>query len=325
VKHIFGPGRRAASIRSALVLLIGAVALVAVQPSLSRYGVTVTTTVLLYIVGAVAWNVLGGLAGQFSLASSAFVGAGSYAMVMALRASGGSVLLGFAAAIIVGTAVAVAIGAILFRLRGFYFTVGTLAVAIASLAWMTTWEFTGATTGLSAPLSAIPDRVTLFRLALLLAVVAIGVSIALFAGGSGLRSMAVRDDEEVALSLGVSVFRQKLLAIAVSGALTAAAGGMFALQKASIEPFSAFSLDWSVTFIVMAIVGGLARVWGPVVGAVLIYGGITVQLQSLPAVSALLSGAVLIVVIKVLPDGIVGAVERLGRAAVGRVRRRAES
>jgi len=323
MKRLFDAGVAPARNRSLIGLAIGLVILIAVQGALGRYQVSVLTTLLLYVCVVSAWNLIGGVAGQFSLAPSAFVGVGSYTVVMLLRGLETPVWLALALAIVAGALFAAILGLILFRLRGFYFTIGTLAVALAAMTWMTTWEFTGGTRGISAPLALIPDSKTLYLWALAAAGIALVASILVIHSSLGLRLRSVRDGEDIADSLGISPFSMKMVAMLLSGALTALGGGLFALQKASIEPFSAFSLDWSITIIVMAIIGGLGTVWGPVIGVVVIYYGITIQLQSLPAVSALLSGLILVLVIRFLPGGILGTVVAGVRALASRRTRRA--
>lgn len=299
------------------VLLVAGFAL---HPLLGRSDQDTLTTLFLYIVGAAAWNLVGGVAGQFSLAQSAFVGAGAYATVMMMLKLGWSGTTALLAAAVAGILLALVMGVVLFRLRGAYFTIGSLAFALAALSWMTIWSFTGATQGLSAPLALAPAPDELFVIALVLAGLAIAVSIAVFHSAYGLRLMAVRDDEEVADSLGVAPFRSKLGVLVASGALTALAGGTLALQTISIEPFSAFSVNWTISFIVMAIVGGLGTIWGPVLGAVLIYYGLTVQLQGLPTVGSVVSGLLIVLLITFLPTGLLGG----ARGVVARLRRGAD-
>lgn len=318
MRRIFGPGVAPARNRSFIGLVVGLAVLLGVQGVLGRYQVAVVTTILLYVCLAAAWNLIGGIAGQFSLASSAIIGVGAYAAIMLLRGLGVPIAIALAFAVVAGAAFAAVLGVILFRLRGFYFTIGTLAAALATMTWMTTWEFTGGTRGISAPLALIPDSRALYIWAVAAAGLAVAVSILVIHSSLGLRLRSVRDGEDIADSLGISPFGMKMTAMVISGALTALGGALFALQKASIEPFSAFGLDWSITIIVMTIVGGLGSVWGPVIGVVVIYYGITIQLQSLPAVSALLSGLILVLVIRFLPGGILGAVA----AGVQRVRAR---
>lgn len=299
------------------VLLVAGFAL---HPLIGRSDQDTLTTLFLYVVGAAAWNLVGGIAGQFSLAQSAFVGTGAYAAVMVMLKLHWSGTAALVAAAVAGVLLAVVMGFVLFRLRGAYFTIGSLAFALAALSWMTIWSFTGATQGLSAPLALAPAPDQLFVIAFVLAAVAIAVSIAVFHSAYGLRLMAVRDDEEVADSLGVAPFRSKLGVLVASGALTALAGGTLALQTISIEPFSAFSVNWTISFIVMAIVGGLGTVWGPVLGAVLIYYGLTVQLQQLPTIGAVVSGLLIVVLIKFLPTGLLGG----ARTLLARFRRTAD-
>ena len=318
MRHFFGAGVSPSRNRSLIGLVIGVAVLLGVTGMLGRYQISVATTILLYIGVTSAWNLIGGIAGQFSLASSAFIGVGAYSVVMMLRGLGVPVAVGLAFAVVVGAAFAAILGVILFRLRGFYFTIGTLAAALAAMTWMTTWQFTGGTSGVSAPLALIPDSKTLYIWAVAAAAITVAVSILVVNSSLGLRLKSVRDGEDIADSLGISPFGMKMIAMVISGALTALGGALFALQKASIEPKSAFGLDWSITVIVMAIVGGLGTVWGPVIGAVVIYYGITVQLQSLPAVSALLSGVILVLVIRFLPGGILGTIETGVRALVAR-------
>jgi branched-chain amino acid transport system permease protein len=319
---ILGNTRRSSAVRSTFVLVLVTVALLLSFASFGRYTITITTTLLLFMAAASAFNIIGGVAGQFSLASSAMIGVGSYITVMMLRGVETPLPVILVAAGLGGAVFAAAVGLILFRLRGFYFTIGTLAVALGAMTWMTTWEFTGATTGISAPLALIPDGKTQFLLALTIAVLAIGASIAIINSSFGLRLMAVRDDEDIADSLGVPPFRMKMLAIMISGAITAVAGGLFAVQKSSVEPFSSFALTWSITIIVMAIVGGLGSTWGPALGAIVIYYGVTVQLESLPALGSLLAGALLILVIRFLPGGLVGALGSLYHFVIGRLVKR---
>ena len=321
MRALFAATRPAAGVRSLIILALLVAGLSLAGPAIGAYQVTVVTTLLLYVAAATAWNIVGGVAGQFTLATSALIGVGSYASVMLLRGSSTiPVWVSLLGAAAVGGIVAAIIGLILFRLRGFYFTIGTLAVALAALTWMTTWAFTGATTGISAPLADIPDTNTLYALAITIAAIALFASALVIYSPFGLRLMAVRDDEDVAASLGVSPFRSKMVAICLSGTLTGAVGGLIAIQKASIEPFSAFSLDWSITIVVMVIVGGIGTMWGPTIGAVLIYYGITVQLQNYPAISSILSGILMVAVIVFVPNGLTGGARALLLALLRRAR-----
>jgi branched-chain amino acid transport system permease protein len=315
-----GPfSRRTNVISSTSTLVVFAAAAFLLLPVLDRSQVNVSTTLLLYIAAASAWNIIGGFAGQFSLANSAFIGTGGYATVMILRNLDWGVIPTILVAAALGGLLAVAMGLILFRLRDAYFVVGSMAVALAALTWMINWDVTLGATGISAPIAVIPGREQLFVLALVIAVVAVGAAITVCHSTFGLRLMSVRDDEDVADSLGLSPFRLKLAAVAISGVVTAAVGGVLSLQQITVEPYSMFSLNWSMLFIVMAVVGGMGSVWGPAIGAIVVYYGLVVQLRDLPTFSLLVQGVLLIALMKVLPGGIVGGVARLRAWATTRL------
>lgn len=312
LRTIIGPRPRKVNVigSSSTLVVLGVVAFL-VLPELSRFQVDLFTTLLLYVAAATAWNIIGGFAGQFSLANSAFIGTGGFVTVMILRNLHWGVIPTLLIAAVGGGILAVIMGGILFRLREAYFVIGSMAVALAALTWMINWSFTEAATGISAPIAVIPRREELFVMALIIAVIAVGTAIATFHSAFGLRLMSVRDDEDVADSLGLSPFRLKLAAVAISGVLTAAVGAVISLQQITIEPYSSFSLNWSILFIIMAIVGGLGSVWGPPIGAIVIYYGFTVQLKEFPTFSLLIEGILLVVLMKLLPGGIVGGLTAL--------------
>lgn len=300
----------------AAVALLAAVLLLGAN-GLSRAALDVATTLVLYATGAVAWNLVGGFGGLFSLASSAMVGAGSYTAILVLRGTDLGLASVLVASVLVGGVLSAVVGAVLLRLRGAYFTVGSLGIAVAALSWMTVWSLTGATRGVGAPLAEAPSRGAVYLLSSGLLVLSLAGSTYLAHSRVGLRLRAVRDDEDVADSLGVAPGRLKLAVMAVSGGLLGPVGALFALQVMRVEPYSAFSLTWSITFIVMSIVGGLGTVWGPVLGAVVIYFGLTVQLQGLPTIGTIVSGVVMVLVIRFFPAGLLG----LGAALLQRTRR----
>jgi len=130
-------------------------------------------------------------------------------------------------------------------------------------------------------------------------------------GRFGLRLMAIRDDEDAAAEVGVNPFQVKLAAFTISAFLAGLCGALVALQKVQIEPNSAFSLNWTVNMINMAVVGGLATLSAPVLGAVVIF-GIQEALESYGSLATLISGALLVVVISIAPGGLARAVRGQG-------------
>jgi branched-chain amino acid transport system permease protein len=161
-----------------------------------------------------------------------------------------------------------------------YFAVGSLAVAVAVQIWMTNWNYTGATRGIGVPLAALPTPDGLYHDAVALAALVLAAAAIVKHSRFGLGLMSVRDDEDAAAGMGINGTATKLAAFTLSAFLTGLVGAVIALQQISIEPFSAFGLNWTISMVVMRTVGGLGTITGPVIGAVVIYYGLQVQLQN---------------------------------------------
>lgn len=282
----------------------------------------VAFTLLSYAVLSSAWNFIGGFGGQFSLGNAAFVGFGAYATAWLLTATSvpAPVAIAIAAAGVIPLAALASFA--LFRLHGIYLSVGSLAMALAALSWMENWTVTGASQGLNISLErTLPDQ-TIYLLTLGLAVVSTLVAWFLKHSDFGLCLQAVRDDEEAATSVGVAAFATKTAAFALSATVTSAMGALIALRQMSIEPTSMFGIGWTIKMIVMSVVGGIGTIWGPVLGAFVVYFGIEKQLEAYQDVSTLITGLLLILVVRFLPLGLVDALHRGWSLIVRRSARR---
>lgn len=277
---------------------------------LPPYALVVGFGLFVAIAMAEAWNLVGGVAGQFALGHSMFVGIGSYVTALilintdlplpvAVLASG--VLAGFVAAL----------SALLFlRMRAAYFSVATLGLALAGLAWTITWPYAGATAGLLLPGDAGLDDDLLYYLSCGLAILTVAVAAILVRRPFGLSLMALRDDEAAAAELGVNPLVAKSMVMTLSGFLTGLAGALVAIQKLTIEPYSAFSILWAINMIVMSVIGGLGRVGGPTLGAVFVF-ALQQFLQSYAVWNELVTAAALILVIRWAPGGLWSMAEAL--------------
>lgn len=283
--------------------------------------------VLQYVVLATAWNILGGYAGYVNFGSAAFFAVGAYTGVALYKAFAAPVIV----QVIVGAAVAallgLAVGAMTLRLRGIYFSIATIALAIILETVAANWPYVGGAKGLpiERPTVALLFASYLEWLFFLMAVLAvIAVACARFVErswiGRGLR--AIRDNEEAAECSGVPTMRLKLFAAALSGSLMGAAGAPFAMYLSFIEPFTAFSLTWAVYALAMPIVGGMAHWSGPVIGAVLLGTLLEYVKVTMSANVALLAvGLVLVFFVVVAPEGILGLWNKWrARATAGRTR-----
>jgi branched-chain amino acid transport system permease protein len=269
-----------------------AAALLLTASSVSLGQINELTTLFALVAIAQAWNILLMLHSSMSLLEA-----------MALSAVAGGLLAAiFAPAV--------------FRLRGPYFAVGTLGLALAIQAWMQNWSYSGGSQPLSLPFSGIPSQVGIYRIAVAIAALTMLVAWLVRHSEFGLRLMAVRDNERAARALGVDAFRVKTLTFVVSGALMALAGGLIAVQSSSIEPVSAFGPGFTIDAVVMTVVGGMGTLVGPVVGVLVVFYGIQRQFQSSADLSQLLTGVALLVIVVLWPQGLWGAACRLYRRAL---------
>jgi branched-chain amino acid transport system permease protein len=306
---------RSRDLPAAALVAVALVVIAASAGSLTRYQLDVGFTLLTFLVLAQAWNILGGYGGQVSLAVSGFVGVGMYTTTLVLSKSGASMAMALVAAGVLAAAAAAIFAFPLFRLRAAYFSVGTLALTLAAQAAVVNWSYAGATQGINVPFEDVPDQTELLLLALALVAVTMAATWWVRRGDFGLRLMAVRDNEDAAGTLGVNAFRVKFVAFVLTSALTGIAGGLLAMRQVSIEPGATFGLSWTINAIVMAAVGGVGTVLGPVVGVLIVYYGIQTQLESNPELSSILTGVLLVIIVRFAPEGVWGLLARTARRA----------
>jgi branched-chain amino acid transport system permease protein len=283
--------------------------------------------ILIWGASAAAWNVAGGYAGQISLGHSAFFGVGAYAAALVVTRWGLSPWLGLAGGAVAATAIGLVIGYLSNRLRGPYFVLATIAVSQVLLVVGSRWRgFTSGSEGIPVPFRpgfwtlGIADKRVWVWIVLGLAVSAWLVQLYLDRSRRGYQLVAVREDEDAALSLGVPARWLKVAAVSVSAALTAAGGALWAQYVGFVDPFYVFSVDLSVRFALAAIIGGLGTSLGPFLGAALVttvetylraqFGGIG---GGLVGIYLIVYGCALIVMVRWAPHGLVGWIEERAR------------
>jgi branched-chain amino acid transport system permease protein len=279
-----------------------------------------------------AWNILGGFGGQFSFGHAVFFGTGAYAAAVLQTKFGWNAWLALPAAIALGAAAGALIGVLSFRygLRGSYFALVTLAFAEVFRILSNTFQFTGAGVGLMIPLAEsaanfqFTSRAGFLHVILGLALAACLVAWWLKHSRYGAWLQAVRDSEESAAALGIDVFRVKLYAIMISGALMAAGGVFYVQYFHYIDPHLAYGPGVSVEALLVPIVGGIGTLFGPLLGAAALHllGELTrAYTGDVPGVGLLVYGLVLILMVTFLPRGIMGLLTGMAGA---RMRRRSD-
>jgi branched-chain amino acid transport system permease protein len=303
---------------------IGAVALLAIAFLAAHvidneYFFFAAYVVLQFVVLATAWNILGGYAGYVNFGSAAFFGIGAYIAVALFKAFEAPLPVQLAVAMAVTGLMGFAVGALTMRLRGVFFSIATVAIAVICETLVVNWGFVGGARGtavLQPPAPALFGSYTrmLFVAMALFAVLAVAVARYIESSWIGRGLRALRDSEEAAESLGVPTLNLKLFAATASGALMGLAGAPLALYMSYIEPTSAFSLNYAVSALAMPIVGGTGSWIGPVLGALLL--GSTQQIVTVTVSSelnVLIVGLLLVAFVVVAPQGIVGLLQRLSR------------
>jgi branched-chain amino acid transport system permease protein len=272
--------------------------------------------ILQYVVIATAWNILGGYAGYVNFGTPAFFALGAYTAVFLIQTLRAPLPLLILAGGLVSALLGLGIGYLTLRLRGVFFSIATLALAVVLQTMIINWEFVGGSRGLSVIRPAGPpfgSYVTfLFTVMLALAVVAVITARFIERSWIGRGLAALRDDEVAAECMGVPTLRLKLFATTVSGFLLGVAGAPFPYYVTFVEPNSAFALDYAVNALAMPMIGGTTSWIGPVIGAVLL--GSAQQLATVTISSELnlfIVGVVLVAFVVLAPEGILGLARRL--------------
>ena len=293
-----------------------------------KFYLHVLIMMLFYAAVSSAWNIVGGFAGQLSLGHAAFFGIGAYTSTLLFIDLGISPWIGMLIGAALATLVSGAIGYPSFRLRGPFFTLVTIAFAeVLRILTIYAHDFTKGSIGISVPFRPAVGNF-IFRqfsvyayVALAFLVITVLVSLWIESSRLGYYLAALREDEDAAQALGIDTARYKLVAVLVSAFLTALAGTFYAQYIFYIEPFQTFSLDFSILLAMMAIIGGIGTVWGPVAGAFLVT-PLQEVLQAklgggLQGLHLVVYGTVLIVVVILLPQGIVPSLAGWGKRAFG--------
>ncbi|MGA8003269.1 MAG: branched-chain amino acid ABC transporter permease [Pseudolabrys sp.] len=278
-----------------------------------------------FVALASLWNLLAGYAGLVSVGQQAFVGLGGYLLFAFAILLGMHPIAAILVAGPIGALVAVPVAALIFRLRGAYFAIGTWVVAEVFRLVASQISVLGGGSGISLPAAVVvamaPSRqmreFETYWLALALTIVVLGAIVGLLRSRHGLALTAIRDDEMAAESVGISVWRTKFIIYIITAFGTAMIGALIFLQKLRISPDTAFSVnDWTAFIIFITVIGGIGRVEGPIIGTIIFF-LLRQALADLGSLYLMMMGAVAIVVMLWAPKGLWGLVaERFGWQAL---------
>ena len=306
-------------------VLFVALAFTITQVDINNFFFFAAFAVLQYVMIATAWNILGGYAGYINFGTAGFLGVGSYTAIGLIQWSDVSIVGQIIAAAFVSGLLGLAIGYFTLRLKGVFFAIATLALAIVLETVVNNWDFVGGAAGISILPPRNPEllgvllvdrkgggifdnnKELLFFLIAFMAIFSVWVARFIEKGKLGRGLNAIKDNEEAAECMGVPTLRLKLIATTVSGSLMGAAGGIFPSYLTFIDPPTAFNLEFAINSLAMPMIGGTFTWIGPVVGALLLG---TVQQVAIVTISSelnlLIIGVMLVLFVTIAPHGIVG-------------------
>ena len=331
---------RAGTVTGIAVLVLVAVGL-AVPVFGSRTLIQDLFFILTMLTLAQLWNLLAGYGGLVSVGQQAFVGIGAYAMFAAVILLGWNPVVAILLGGLAGLVLAVPAAFLAFRLQGAYFAIGTWVIAEVTRLLVAQWKTLGGGTGTSLPREATANilgvdtvaallgvreaaarDIVAYWLALVLAVVVTGIIYWLLRSRLGLALLAVRDNTEAAMSVGVDAGRLKWIVFLLAAAATGLVGGLVFMQTARISPDAAFALtDWTAYVIFIVVIGGIGTIEGPILG-VLVFFLLRSALADYGSWYLMTLGLIAIAVMLFAPKGLWGAISARTGLHLFPVRRR---
>ena len=290
--------------------------LVFTEVAANEYYYTALYVILQATIMAVAWNILGGFTGYVNFGSAAFFAVGAYTSIALDKALGLPLPVLIVCAAAVCGLLGLGMGYLTLRLKGVYFAIATLAMAIVLETLVNNWAFVG---GARGAYILTPEKhlwfdsyvQMLFMLMLILTLGCVAVSRALNSSRLGRGLTAIRDDEVAAECAGVPTLRLKLISTTVMGAMMGVAGAPYPFFVTFVDPLSAFNLFVAVNAIAMPMIGGTSHWIGPVIGALLVGSMQEIIIVNVSSeLNVLIVGVMLVLFISLAPQGIVGLVQK---------------
>ncbi len=279
----------------------------------NNFVIRFATDILMFAIMASAWNIIGGYTGYASFGNVVFFGIGAYITAVLMEKGGMNFAVAFIGAGLGAALFAILIGLPVLRLRGHYFAIATLGVAEAMKALVQNLDITEGNSGIYLPvlnMSVKGQYYFFFYMMLGTLVVTLLVTYLILNAKFGYSLIAIREDEDAANSVGINTTYAKTMAFALSGLFTGFAGSIYAFQQAFIKPGPAFTVHTTVKMIVMAVFGGMGKLFGPLIGAFSIEIISEVLSNYFLVAHTLFFGVVVILAIVFTPKGIIDLISQ---------------
>lgn len=275
----------------------------------SEYVLLLALLFCLYLALSQMWNLLTGYSGLLSLGQQAFIGLAGYTVAIMCNYYGVYLWLSVFLAGLFSMLLALFMSLFIFRMRGVYFGIGTWIFAEALLLWFSNWKYVKYGMGHFISPDPIPSMTEIYYGAFVVGVGSVVLVYLLLRSSIGLGLIAMRDDDHVAETMGVNVFRSKLTCFLIAAFVTGVAAAIMYTFQIFIQPYKAFAIDWTVKLVFIVIIGGIGTIEGPIIGS-LIYVLLSQTLSEYISVSLLILGVIAILVILTAPLGIMGSLQK---------------
>jgi len=290
--------------------LLAALVLLSLYPlQATGYGIRFMLQLFMWVALAQSWNLISGLTGYVSFGHVAFFGMGAYTAGILIAKAGWPWLAASLAGGAMAAVLALVIGWPCLRLKGPYFAIAMLGLNEVLRVVVSYYEgLTGGGNGLSLP--TLYASVAIYYAMGLAALAVTGLVYVVVTSRFGLRLMTIREDEVAAESMGIDTLRYKLYAFLLSAVGPGIVGGLAARDQGYIEPISVFPLLTTITMIVMVLFGGKGTIWGPVLGAVILFTFQEFVWVRFIYLHQLFFGAIIVAVVLLMPRGILGVLQQ---------------
>ncbi|HMK83295.1 MAG TPA: branched-chain amino acid ABC transporter permease [Candidatus Bathyarchaeia archaeon] len=268
--------------------------------------------ILMWITLAQSFNMFAGLTGYVNFGHVVFYAIGAYVSALSMAYQQMPPYVAVLLAGLASAVLALGISAPTLRLRGAYFAIATLSINQAFYVFFDNWEAVGSAPGFTIPISYY-QPVNEYYVMLAVATAAVVSFYAMPRSRLGVALKAIKQQEDTALSVGVNSTFYKTVALVISGFFAGMAGGTAIWQITIIDPPSAFDITFTVSSISMSMLGGLGTVLGPIIGAGILYEVIDYLSTNYPSFHLIVLGAIILLVVLVMPDGLMGFLKTVSR------------
>jgi branched-chain amino acid transport system permease protein len=311
LSEIMKPGKSKSSV-ARIAAIVAAIAVIMTLPFWgSSYAVMIVTLMGIYITLGQMWNLLAGYSNLVSLGQQMYIGVGAFTLAVVSNNFGVPLVLGLILGGVVSVIIAVGLSYLLLRMRGMYFAIATWMFSEAMVLVFVNFQYLGKGQGLFVVAARALNDIDKYYFSVVLLIVVTFIVVMLLRSKVGLGLFAIRDNDTAAQTLGAPFFRLKLMCMIASSFITGVAGGIYYIVIVWIQPYAAFSINWTVAAVFIVVIGGIGTIAGPIVGGV-IYVFLSQYLSTLSNIGSLnmvILGVIAVAVIIAAPKGIVGTLQ----------------